>query len=223
MTKKKKDAQNKLELVLKCGSAGTVEVVRESIVGIAVPDIEIDVIHAGVGDINKSDVFMAETGSKLITGFEINVMPKVDQLLNEHGVEVRIYEVIYKLIEDIKAIAASMTPQEKTDEIIGSAKVIALFKSSRKGIILGCEVVSGKLSVGSPFRVITAMGPVYAGTIRSLHIGKSAVNKATSGQQVGLKIADFKKAKIGDLVESYHLSKQHVLTRWFPKGKVFYV
>lgn len=223
MTKKKKALRNKLELVLKCDSTGTVEVVRDSIVEIAVPGIEIDVIHAGVGDINKSDVFMAETGSRLIIGFEIHVMPKVDHLLKEHGVEARIYEVIYKLIDDIKTIAASLIPQERTDEIVSTAKIIALFKSSRKGIILGCEVLSGKLSVGSAFRIITAMGPVYAGTIRSLHIEKNAVNKATPGQQVGLKIADFKKAKIGDLVESYRHSKHQRLQRWSPKGKIIYI
>lgn len=223
MTKKKKYTQNKLELVLKCDSAGTVEVVRESIAEIAVPGIEIDVIHAGVGDINKSDVFMSETGSRLVIGFEIHVMPKVDHLLKEHGVEVRIYEVIYKLIEDIKTIAASMIPHEAADEIIGSAKVIALFKSSRKGIILGCEVLSGKLAVGNQFRVISVMGPVYSGQISSLQIEKNAVNKATTGQQVGLKIVNFKKAKIGDLVESFRAAKQGRVQRWSAKGKVFYI
>ena len=223
MTKKKKDSRNKLELVLKCDSAGTVEVVRESIVEIAVPGIEIDVIHADVGDINKSDVFMAETGSRLIIGFEIHVMPTVEPLLKEHGIEVRIYDVIYKLVEDIKTIAESMIPQEKKEEIIGSAKVIALFKSSRKGIILGCEVSKGTLAVGNHFRIISAMGPVYSGQIKSLHIERNAVNKVTPGQQVGLKIADFKKIKIGDLVETYHHSKQQSSKRWLPKGKIFYI
>ncbi len=223
MSKKKKTLQNKLELVLKCDSAGTVEVVRESIAEIEVQGVVLDIIHAGVGDINKSDVFMAETGSRLIIGFEVHVMPKVENLLKEHGVEVRIYTVIYKLVEDIKAIAETMHPQEKADEVIGTAEVIALFKSSRKGIILGCEVLSGYLAVGNHFRVISAMGPVYSGQISSLHIEKNVVNKATVGQQVGLKITDFKKAKIGDLVETYKSLKQKSLQRWSPKGKVFSV
>lgn len=223
MTKKKKALRNKLELVLKCDSAGTVEVVRESINEINVPGIEIVVIHAGIGDINNSDVFMAETGSRLIVGFDVHVMPKVEHIIHEHGVEIRIYKIIYKLTEDIKKLAQSLIPQEREDEVIGTAKVIALFKSSRKGIILGCEVLRGHLSVGTYFKVVSAMGPVYSGQISSLRIEKNAVNKATIGQQVGLKIVDFKKVKVGDLVECSRHLKQKSLQRWFPKGKIFHI
>ena len=223
MTKKKKALRNKLELVLKCDSAGTVEAVRESIHEISVPGIEIDVIHAGIGDITKSDVFMAETGSRIIVGFDVRFMPMIEHIIQEHGVEIRIYNIIYKLTEDIKKLAQSLIPQERADEIIGTAKIVALFKSSRKGIILGCEVLSGHLSVGSHFQVISAMGPVYSGQISSLHIEKNAVNKAITGQQVGLKIADFKKAKVGDLVECSRHSKQKFSQRWFPKGKIYYI
>jgi translation initiation factor IF-2 len=101
--------------------------------------------------------------------------------------------------------------------------VIALFKSSRKGIILGCKVLSGTLAQGQRFRVVGVMGPMYIGIIESLHIEKDTVNKATRGQQVGLKIRDFKKAKIGDLVESFKPGAQHVQQPWQPKGVISYL
>ncbi|MBW2466864.1 MAG: hypothetical protein JRF02_06135, partial [Deltaproteobacteria bacterium] len=130
--------------------------------------------------------------------------------------------VIYKLLEDLESIGRSFIPRKLTEEIIGTAKVIALFKSSRKGIILGCEVLSGKLALGRQFRVLGAMGPMYNGIIESLHIEKDAVREAHKGQQVGLKISDFKKAKIGDLVESFQPETGQRFQTWQPKGKIVY-
>lgn len=210
-----------LELVLKCDSAGTVEAVRESIAAISVPDVPIEIIHAGVGIINKSDIFLAESGSRLIVGFNVDVMPKIGELLKRYSIEIRLYEVIYKLLEDLQAIAESLIPfKAAPDQTLGTAKVIALFKSSRKGIILGCEVQEGHLALGQQFRVISAMGPVYTGRIESLHIEKDAVQKATVGQQVGLKINDFNKVEVGYLVESFSPQKQRGPKPWEPRGEV---
>lgn len=215
-----KTSEDKLEIILKCDSTGSVEVLRSSIFNIATPEVKIEIIHVGVGNINNTDIFMAETGSRLIIGFNVDVVPKIDHLLKEHGVEIRLYDVIYRLTEDVKSIAESLIASEASEEIIGTAKVIALFKSSRKGIILGCEVLEGHLALGESFRVISAMGPIYSGKIRSLHIEKDIVTKATISQQVGLKIENFNNAKIGDLVETYRSPTWKKSSRWFPKGKI---
>ena len=215
--------KKKLEIVLKCDSAGCAEAVEASIKEIALPQVDIEILSSGVGAINQSDIFMAETGGRLIIGFNVGVLPEIKALPGEHNVEVRIYDVIYRLVEDIGKIAESLIPREITEDILGSAEVIALFKSSRKGIILGCEVLRGTLAQGQRFRVVGVMGPMYTGIIESLHIEKDTVNKATRGQQVGLKIRDFKKAKIGDLVESFKPGAQHVQQPWQPKGAIFYL
>lgn len=219
-SQEKKGSKEKLEIILKCDSTGSLEVVRSSILNLVLPEVTIEIIHASVGDISNSDIFMAETGSRLIIGFNVGVAPKIDHLLKEHNMEIRLYEVIYRLTEDIKSIAESLFPTETSEEIIGTAKVIALFKSSRKGIILGCEVLKGHLAIGGSFRIISAIGPVYSGKIRSLHIEKDTVNKATVGQQVGVKIENFNKAKINDLVEAYRSPTQKKSCRWFPSGKI---
>lgn len=209
------------EIVLKCDSAGSLEAVRQSLAGVSHPELPIEIIHAGIGSVNKTDILMAETGNRLIVGFAVDIMPKIDDLLKQHNVEVRLYTIIYKLLEDVHAIVESLLPPESTQEqVLGSAKVIALFKSSRKGIILGCEVREGHLAVGQRFRVISAMGPVYDGRIESLHIEKDAVQKATVGQQVGLKIGDFNKAQIGYLVESYRPQRQQKQKPWAPGNGV---
>ena len=215
-------ARKKLEIVLKCDTSGCAEAIISSIMSFVLTGVDIDIISSGVGAINKSDIFMAETGSRLIVGFNVGLMPHIDLTASEHNVEIRLYEVIYKLLEDIESIARSLVPQEPSEEIIGSAKVIALFKSSRRGIILGCEVQAGKLMLGQTFRVLGAMGPIYTGRIESLHIEKDAVSEATRGQRVGLKIRDFKRAKMGDLVESFQSASGSYVKPWQPQGKIYY-
>jgi len=211
-----------LEIVLKCDSAGCLEAVSAAILEAAPAGVTISIIHAGVGPINQTDIFLAETGSRLILGFNVSAGPNIESLAAEHGVETRVYEVIYQLVADIRDTAASLLPAEETDEILGRAKVIALFKSSRKGIILGCEIMAGRLAINDRFRVITAMGPVYTGKIVSLHIGKDAVQVAKAGHKVGLKIPDFKNATIGDLVESFLAGAGKTTRPWSPTGGIFH-
>ena len=217
-----KDKKKKLEIVLKCDSAGSEEAVVASLSAIQIPEIELKVIHSDVGSITKSDLLLALTASKLVLGFNVGVAPKIESLCREQGIEVRLYDVIYSLTNDLQSIANGLvTTEEKEEKITGKAKVIALFKSSRKGIILGCEVLEGTLSVGKRFRIVSAMGPVYTGQIESLHIQKDRVKEAHPHQQVGLKVIGLKKAGIGDLVECFEIAKTSSGKIWQPTGGVF--
>jgi translation initiation factor IF-2 len=219
-TNKKK----KLELVLKCDSAGSEEAVVASLSALQIPDIELGVIHSDVGSITKSDLLLALTASKLILGFNVGVAPKIEPLCREQGIEVRLYDVIYSLTKDLQSIADGLvTSEEEEEKITGKAKVIALFKSSRKGIILGCEVLEGTLVVGKRFRIVSAMGPIYTGQIESLHIEKDRVKEAKPHQQVGLKVTGLKKGNIGDLVECFEMMKTSSSKFWQPRGGVFRV
>ena len=222
LTSADKGQEKKLEIVLKSDSAGSQEAVISSIATKQEPGVVIQVIHAGLGPVSKSDLLMARTGSRIVVGFNVGISPMVKQLSQEQQIEVRLYDVIYKLTNDLHKIAHSLIPRRVEEKITGKAKVIALFKSSRKGIILGCEVLEGTLALGKDFRVISAMGTVYAGKVQSLHIEKDSVKQAKTGQQVGLKIPDFKQAKLGDLVECYEIVPPKVGPPWQPRGGVFH-
>ncbi|MEN8261849.1 MAG: hypothetical protein ABFR82_00085 [Nitrospirota bacterium] len=215
-----RDAKPKLELVLKCDSAGSIEAAAAAILNIANDGIDINIINSGVGNINHSDILMAKTGSRLIAGFQVNVLPGIEKELDEHNVEVRLYDVIYALTADIGNITQSIAPHIPEEEITGTAKVITLFKSVRKGIIIGCEVLEGQLSVHKHFRIISAMGPVYSGSIESMHIESASVQKASPGQQVGIKIQNFNKAKTGDIVECYRPVAAGKSKAWQSTGTV---
>lgn len=204
-------------MVLKSDTTGTLEAVMSSLKSL---EGSIRVIHAGVGPVSKSDLFEAFPGAGLVVAFGVDVLPRIESLSKEKGVEVRTYKTIYTLKEDLERIASSLAPREAEEKITGTAKVIALFKSSRKGIILGCEVKEGEVAVGKNFRIISGPGVVYMGKIGSLHIEEQEVKRARAGQQVGVKIADFKRGRLGDLLECFETVRAKNDQRWKPKGGV---
>jgi len=209
-----------MELVVKGDTDGCEDAVCEALLKIT-EGVPIVIIRKGVGDICKNDILAAANGSKLVVGFNVDALPRISDLCRDQNVEIRLYSVIYTLQEDIKEISKSLLPREEaTEEITGTAKVVALFKGSRKGIILGCEVEEGKLQKGDAFRVISGMGSIYTGNIESLHIEKDTVNKATPRQQVGVKIENFNKAKVGDQVECYKKVVVQAQKSWQTSGKI---
>ena len=222
MTRKKKqqklstesELDQKLEIVLKCDVAGTAEAINASLVEIDVPGVQIKVIQSGVGNVSKSDVLMARTGSKLVVGFSVDTMPKLEQEIKEFGVEVRLYDTIYKLTEDIRKIAQSFKSAEPKEKITGKAKVIATFNISSKGMVIGCEVLEGVIETGKDFRVITAMGPAYFGKITSLQIERQNVKSAKPGNQIGIQLDGWNKAKVDDLVECFETLPVKSGSRW---------
>jgi len=210
----------KLEILIKSDSMGTREAVVSAVESLTSPQVDIEIIQAGVGHVSKSDLLMAGAASKLILGFNVDILPRIKELAKEHRVEVRLYRVIYDLTDDLKKIASSLTGTEESEKITGKAKVIAVFPGGRKSVILGCQVEEGVLAVGNRFRVISAPGPVYVGTVDSLHIEKDSVRQAKPGQQAGLRISGFKRARVGDFVECFEPVRTNTHARWQPSGGV---
>ena len=117
----KSDEPVRLEIVLRCDTSGCTEAIISSLTALSIPEVSINIISSGVGSVSQSDIFMAETGSKLIIGFNVWLMPQIDQLAAEHNVEIRLYEVIYKLIDDVKSIAGSFVAREITEQVTANA------------------------------------------------------------------------------------------------------
>ncbi|ABK15898.1 translation initiation factor 2 GTPase [Syntrophobacter fumaroxidans] len=209
-----------LEIVLKCDSFGTVEAVTTLLGKIGGREVEIKVIHSGVGDVTKNDILMALTGSRLVAGFNVGLAPRLEQWTKEHGVEVRLYNIVYTLAEDLGALARSLIQTEPEERILGRAKVIATFKSSRGSIIAGCEVLDGVLAHGRNFRVVKAMGPVFTSRIESLQVEKRPVREVRAGQQAGLKVTGFVDVRVGDYIECFDPPVGRRSSAWSPRGAV---
>ena len=211
-----------LEIVLKCDTMGSVEAISALLANLKVSEAQIKVIHSGVGSISKQDLLMALTGSGLAIGFNVGVAPKLEQWVKDHSVEVRIYDIIYKLADDIKAIAKSMAPVEAEEKVTGKCEVIATFKSKKGGVILGCEVVEGTVQAGKHFRVVTAMGPVHSGRIESLQVDKQPVKEARTGQQVGVQVSGSTQGNVGDFIECFDVTTPK-RTAWTARGKIVHM
>ena len=211
----------KLEVVLKSDAAGTEEVISAGLTAIQVPGVDVVNIQSGVGNVSKSDIMMARTGSRLVIGFNVDITPKLQPEIKEQGVEVRLYDTIYKLTEDIKKRAVNMHSREPQEKITGKARVIATFKGNRKETIIGCEVLEGTIELGKKFRVITAMGSAYSGKISSLQVERKNVKIGKPGQQIGIKISNWNKARVDDLVECYTVVKPGGIGPWKPRPGVF--
>ncbi|MCE5334021.1 MAG: hypothetical protein LLG06_05480 [Desulfobacteraceae bacterium] len=212
------DGTTRLDIVLKCDSMGSIEAVGELLSQIQPPGVRLKVIHSGAGTISKQDILMALSGSRLVVGFNVDVAPKLDSWVKDQGVEVRLYDVIYRLAEDLKELMGNMIPPEPVEKTTGKCEIIATFKSD-KGIILGCRVVEGAVQVGRRFRVVSAMGPVHTARIESLQVEKKSVKEARTGQQVGVKVAGFAGGKVGDFIECYEVSAPGKAA-WSPKGGI---
>lgn len=200
-------ARNALEVVIKADTVGTCEAIETALHKLGSKGQPINVVHRGIGAVSKSDVLMAATASRLILGQGVDLGPKVAAVARDMGVEILLFHVIHDLVAAVAARVSS-APQAASgstisEKILGQGMIIALFKSSRHGIIIGCEITDGVFRVGAPFRVISAMGPVYAGFIQSMQVDRNPVKEAVKGRQVGIKIPDWKGARLGDLVEVY--------------------
>jgi len=139
MTGKQKDSAEstrpKLEIVLKCDSVGSMEAVTHALSELILPDVSVTLIHRGLGAVSKSDVLLGRDGQQSHSRFSGGCAAGMGKVLKEHCVEVRLYEVIYALTNDIKAIAEGMIPSVPQEQIIGSAKVIALLRAREKGLL----------------------------------------------------------------------------------------
>lgn len=218
---KEPDIPLKLEVVLKCDSAGSVEAVRSAIEGISVPGVRIQVIQTGVGRISKKDVLMAQTGSRLILGFEVDTAPRIDMDLEARCVEIRLYKVIYNLTADLEKVARSLLPREAEERMLGRGRVIAVFPTGKKGVVVGCEITSGTFVSGKPFRLISPMGPVFTGIIESLQVERQPVKQARARQQAGIFVPGRKQANIGDEVECFETAGIQAPPPWQPACGIF--
>lgn len=195
-----------LDLVIKADTMGACEAVEAALGKIPGADRRIRLIHRGVGAISKSDVLLAATASRLVLGFGVDTAPKVWAAARQMGVDILLFDVIHDLVEAVTQRLQSPDPAKTArdlEKVMGQGVIVALFKSSRRGIIIGCEIKDGIFRVGSSFRVISAMGAVYSGVIHSMQIERKPISEAHKGQQVGIKIPDWKEARVGDLVEVY--------------------
>jgi translation initiation factor IF-2 len=192
-----------LNVVIKGDVDGSIQALSDSIEQLSTDEVEVDVIHRGVGAINRPDVLLAATAGAIIIGF--NVRPHADarQLAEQEDVDIRMYDVIYEAIQDVRDALEGMLAPEEKDVLLGAAEVRQLFRAPKVGTIAGCYVTEGVIQRGESVRLIRDGVQVYSGDLGSLKRFKDDVREVREGFECGLSIDGYNDIKVGDVIECY--------------------
>lgn len=203
-TQIEKGEVKELNIIIKADVQGSVEALKGSLEKIEHPQVQVRVIHTGVGGINESDVMLASASNAIIIGFNVRPEAKATKASEEESVDIELYSVIYEAIEDVKKALAGLLAPTIEENVVGKAEVRETFTASRIGTIAGCYVVEGHIQRASDgIRVIRDNIVVYEGKIASLKRFKEDVREVQSGYECGILVENFNDIKVGDVLENF--------------------
>lgn len=197
-----KDDAKELNLIVKADLQGSAEALKQSLEKIKVDDFKVNVIRCSVGAITDTDIILASASNAIVLGFNVRPTTAVRQTAAEKGVEIRLYSIIYKLLEDIEAALKGMLEPEYEEVIIGQAEVRNTFKISKVGTVAGCYVTDGVIQSNSLVRIIRDGIVVYEGKMASLKRFKDDAKEVKYGYECGITIENFNDIKEGDIIEA---------------------
>jgi translation initiation factor IF-2 len=192
-----------LALVVKADVAGSLEAIEDEIAKLPQDEVNVNIVHRGVGGINESDVMLAAASEGVILAFNVRPVGDARTIADREGVEIRSYAVIYRAIEELRAAMQGMLAPEEVETTLGQAEVRQLFKASRIGTIAGCQVTEGKVTRGSRVRVVRDGTVIYDTTIDSLRRFNEDVKEVAGGFECGIVLTNFQDLKEGDVLETY--------------------
>ena len=192
-----------LNIIVKGDVDGSIEAMSGSLIKLSKETVQVNVIHAAVGQISESDVLLAAASNAIIVGFQVRPSASARKLAEKEDIEIRLYSIIYDAINDIKDAIEGMLEPVMKEEIVASVEVLEIFKISKVGTVAGCVVREGRLQRSTPIRVIRDGIVIYTGKLGSLKRFKDDVKEVTNGQDCGLNIESFNDIRVGDIVEGY--------------------
>lgn len=192
-----------LNLVVKGDVDGSVEALSDSLLKLSTEEIQINVIHKGVGQITESDVLLASASDAIIIGFQVRPAPGAKKLAEHEQIDIRLYSIIYKAIEEIKSAMEGMLSPEVIEKIIGNVEVREVFKISKVGTIAGCMVVDGKITRNSQIRLIRDGVVIHTGKLDTLKRFKEDVKEVSKGFDCGIFIHKYNEIEVGDHIEAF--------------------
>lgn len=205
----KRDSEEKLQfnIIIKADTRGSLEALKDSLIKLNNPKVNINILHGAVGGINESDVILSATSGTLIIGFNVRAEVKAKDLAVKEGVVILYHSIIYALIDDMKNAIEGRFDPTVVEKDLGRAEVREVFEVTKIGTIAGSSVVDGKITRNCMVRLIRDNVVIYNGRIGSLRRFKDDVKEVTSGYECGLGIERYKDIKVGDVVESYILEE----------------
>ena len=200
-----KEGIKEINVVLKADVKGSEEAVKNSLNKIDVEGVKINIIRSGVGGITESDVVLANASNAIIIGFNVRPSNKTTELAKEYGVDIRLHDIIYKVVEEMEDAMKGMLDPEYEEKITGHAEIRKLFKFSKVGNIAGCHVTDGEINNNSKARVIRDGVVIYTGSIKSVQREKDQVKTVKRDMDCGLTLENFQDLKENDVIETFEL------------------
>ena len=199
------DGAKTINIVLKTDVNGSLEAVKSSLEKIDVDGVKLSVIHGSVGAITESDIVLASASNALILGFNVRANNKILDTAKEYGVDIKTYDIIYKLIEDMEASMKGMLEPEYEEKVLGTLEIRQIFKFSKVGLIAGCHVLDGVVKNNSKARIIRDGIVVYNGSIKTLQHEKDQVKEVKKDMDCGTTLENCQDYKEKDIIEAYEL------------------
>jgi translation initiation factor IF-2 len=193
-----------LRIVLKCDAQGSLEALVGALQQIESKKVDLEIIHSAVGPISESDILLASASDTVVVGFNVRVETMAVSAAKREGVQVKLYSIIYELLDQIKEAMAGLLEPEHRETVIGHAEVKQVFQLSRGGVA-GCLVTDGRVARVARARVLRKRQPVYDGGISTLRRFQDDVKEVRSGLECGIKLGDFSEYQVADVIECYQL------------------
>jgi translation initiation factor IF-2 len=197
------DEQSVLNLVVKADVQGSAEALREALTAIGNERVKVNVIGSGVGGITESDATLAVASKAIVIGFNVRADATARKVLETNGIDLRYFSIIYDVIDQVKQAATGLLGMEIREEIIGTAQVRDVFRSSKFGAIAGCMVIEGTVKRNKPIRVLRDNTVIYQGELESLRRFKENVDEVRNGMECGIGVKQYNDVKPGDQIECF--------------------
>jgi translation initiation factor IF-2 len=195
-----------LKVVVKADAQGSVEAIADALKKIDSDKVSLEIIHSAVGTVTESDVLLASASKAVILGFHTRVDSNAADLAKREGIQIKLYTIIYELIDEVKDAMAGLLEPVLKEHVIGEAMVKQIFELSRGGKVAGCVVNSGRITRGK-VRVSRRKAAIYQGVIQSLRRFQDEVNEVRSGLECGIRVEGFGDFMVGDVIECYSVEK----------------
>ena len=194
-----------LKVLLKADVHGSSEAVRDALIKLSTEKVSVNVISAAVGGITENDVNLAKAAGALIAGFNVRPAGKAAKLAEKEHVEIRIYDIIYEMLDEVKVMMRGLLPKERKEKFLGRAEVRETFTIPKVGVIAGCGVQDGKITRHSLLRLVRDNIKIYDGKIGSLRRFKEDVKEVAQGYECGIGVDGYNDIKVGDVIEAYEI------------------
>jgi translation initiation factor IF-2 len=192
-------------LIIKGDVQGSVEAIETALEKLGTDEVRVRVVHSGAGGITESDVTLAETSGAAIIGFNVRANAQARAAAEQAGIEIRYYNIIYNLLDDVKAAMSGLLSPERRETFIGNAEILEVFNITKVGKVAGCRVTEGKVERGAGVRLIRDNVVIHEGTLKTLKRFKDEVPEVPAGQECGMAFQNYEGIQVGDIIECFRV------------------